>query len=264
MQVALVTVGDELLAGDTENTNATWLARELTERGAAVRRVLVVPDDERAIADAVARYRDAYDAVILTGGLGGTHDDVTMSAVADALDRPLAVNEEARRDVAETVAGFREANPDLFERYEMDLDMDEQASIPEGSRPLLNPVGLAPGCAADGVYVLPGIPEEMKATFGTVADEFAGESRSATLHTPAPEGALTERLTEARDRFDVAVGSYPAPRGEPNRIKVSGDDPGAIDRAVAWIRERVEIVDDPGAEAEDDSDGGDDPGEDPE
>ncbi|PSQ19136.1 competence/damage-inducible protein A [Halobacteriales archaeon QS_8_69_26] len=246
MNVALITVGDELLAGDTENTNATWLARELTDRGVAVRRVLVLPDDRAAIADAVDRYREAFDAVILTGGLGGTHDDVTMAAVADALDRPLAVDEAARADVAETVAAFRESNPELFDRYpEMGLDFDAQASIPEGARPLLNPVGLAPGCVADGVYVLPGIPEEMKATFETVADEFAGAGRSVTLHTPVPEGALAEYLADARDRFDVAVGSYPSRGEEHNRVEVSGEDPEAIDRAVAWIRERIEIVADP-------------------
>jgi molybdenum cofactor synthesis domain-containing protein len=243
MEVAILTVGDELLAGDTENTNATWLAGQLTDRGVRVTRILTVPDDRAVIADAVERFRAAFDRVIVTGGLGGTHDDVTMAAVADALGRDLVVDEGAREDVRETIAAFREANPELVERYpEMEIDVDGQAAIPEGARPLLNPVGLAPGCVADGVYVLQGIPEEMKATFETVADEFGGETVSDTVHTPTPEGALVARIEELRDSFEVTVGSYPARGERHNRVKVSGD-PEAVAAAVEWLEGRIDVVD---------------------
>ena len=242
MDVAILTVGDELLAGDTENTNATWLARQLTERGATVARILVVPDAESVIAGVVREWTDAYDAVLVTGGLGGTHDDVTMDAVADAFDRPLAVDETARADVVETVAAIRERRPELVEEYDLDIDADAQASIPEGARPLPNPVGLSPGCVAENAYVLPGIPDEMRGMFETVADDFGGDVVSETLRTPAPEGAVTAQLADVRERFDVAVGSYPR-RGEAyNRIKVTGSDPAAVREAVAWLRENVEIV----------------------
>ncbi|WP_129113051.1 competence/damage-inducible protein A [Halegenticoccus tardaugens] len=242
MNVAILTVGDELLAGDTENTNATWLARRLTERGATVRRILTVPDDEGVIAEAVREWSDAYSAVVVTGGLGGTHDDLTMDGVATAFGRSLVVNEEARADVLETVAAFREANPDLAEAYDLEIDADAQSSIPEGSRPLLNPAGLSPGCVTENVYVLPGIPDEMRAMFELVAEEFDGDGVSETLFTPAPEGAVTKQLAEVRDRFDVAVGSYPARGDVHNRIKVSGRDAEAVRAAVAWLRDRVELV----------------------
>ncbi|MEE6208645.1 molybdopterin-binding protein, partial [Salarchaeum sp. III] len=93
MEVALLTVGDELLAGETENTNASWLARQLTERGATATRVLVVPDDHDAIAAYTRKWRERFDAVIVTGGLGGTPDDVTMDAVADAVGRDVVVSD---------------------------------------------------------------------------------------------------------------------------------------------------------------------------
>jgi molybdenum cofactor synthesis domain-containing protein len=250
VDVAILTVGDELLAGDTENTNATWIARELADRGVGVARILVVPDDRAVIAEAIERYREAFDRVVVTGGLGGTHDDVTMAAVADALDRGLAVDDEARRAVVETIAAFREANPELVEEYpDMEIDVDAQASIPEDARAIANPVGLAPGCVADGVYVLPGIPEEMKAAFGTVADEFAGETASETLYTPAPEGALAARLDELRSRYPVSVGSYPDRGGGHNRIKVTGDA-DAVAKAVTWVRENVTVVDPDGGDTE--------------
>jgi molybdenum cofactor synthesis domain-containing protein len=242
MQVAVLTVGDEILAGDIENTNATWLARQLTERGVTVTRILTVPDDRAVIAETVREWTDAFDAVVVTGGLGGTPDDVTMDAVADAVGVSLAVNDEAKADVETTIAAYRERYPDLAERYpDLDLDVDQHASIPAGARPLLNTVGLSPGCVVDDVYVFPGIPEEMKAMFDGVAEEFGGSVVSELLYTDAPEGALTEQLLAVRERFDVAVGSYPS-RGEPNRLKVVGEDGEAVAAAVAWLREHVETV----------------------
>jgi molybdenum cofactor synthesis domain-containing protein len=95
MDVAILTVGDEVFAGDIENTNATWLAGRLTAAGATVARILTVPDDRAVIREAVDGWRDAFDAVIVTGDLGGTHDDVTVDAWAALPEggRPL-VNPE--------------------------------------------------------------------------------------------------------------------------------------------------------------------------
>jgi len=256
MDVAIVTVGDEILAGDTENTNAWWLARRLAERGATTTRILTLPDDHSAIADAVSRYRDAFDRVIVTGGLGDTHDDVTMEAVAGALERPLAVDDEAERDVRETIASFRESHPDLLERYpDMEIDVAAQASIPEGARYLPNPVGLAPGAAIEGVYVLPGIPEEMKAMFESIAAEFGGDLERETLHTPAPESALKRHVGEAREAFGVTVGSYPARGDRHNRVKVTGTDPEAVRDALEFLGERIDVVDPDSARADEDAGG---------
>ena len=85
MRVAVITVGDELLAGDTMNTNAAWLGRRLAERGARVERMVTVPDRVGDIATEVNEARAAHDAVIVTGGVGPTHDDLTMDGVAAAL-----------------------------------------------------------------------------------------------------------------------------------------------------------------------------------
>jgi molybdenum cofactor synthesis domain-containing protein len=242
MQVALLTVGDEILAGDIENTNATWLARQLTERGVTVTRILTVPDDRELIAETLREWTAQFDAVVVTGGLGGTPDDLTMDAVADAVGVEMAVNDEAREDVEATIDAYREQYPDLAERYpDLDLDVTRHASIPAGARPLLNTVGLSPGCVVGGIYVFPGIPEEMKAMFDTVAEEFGGSVVSETLYTDAPEGALTEQLRTVRERFEVAVGSYPS-RGEPNRLKVVGEDAEAVAEATAWLQEHVETV----------------------
>ena len=227
MHVAVVTVGNELLTGDTTNTNATWLCEQLTDRGVRVRRVTVVPDETAEIARVVNEYRAEYDAVIVTGGLGPTHDDVTMEAVAAACGRSVEQS-EAVLEWLEEYGGY--AREDLTEGT---------ADVPTGARVLHNEVGVAPGCVIESIYVLPGVPDEMKAMFGTVAEEFSGPDRHVEV-VPAdePESVLLDRLAELRETFpDVDVGSYP---GELVRVKLSGTDRDAVREAAEWLETRVE------------------------
>jgi molybdenum cofactor synthesis domain-containing protein len=229
MQVALVTVGDELLAGETVNTNAAWLAERLTARGATVERVTTVPDRVADIARVVNEYHADYDAVVVTGGLGPTHDDVTMDGVAAAFGRELVENAEAVEWLAEH--GYQRA----------DLAAGT-ADIPAGARPLHNEVGVAPGCVIGDVYVLPGVPAEMKGMFEAVAEAFTGTVQHVvTVPVDEPESGLIERFEELRERFDVAVGSYP---GELVRVKLRGEDPAEVERAADWLRERATVVED--------------------
>ncbi len=225
MRVALVTVGDELLAGDTVDTNASWLAAELTERGVDVERITTVPDRVADIARVVNEYRAEYDAVVVTGGLGPTHDDLTMRGVAAAFGTDVAEHEAVLADLA--AEGY--AREDLA---------DGTADLPVGAEPLSNPEGVAPGCHLGNVYVLPGVPGEMEAMFATVADEFAGErDHVAVVEAAEPESALLDRLAAVRERFDVTVGSYP---GEVVRVKLSAPDAEEVGTAAAWLRERVD------------------------
>lgn len=225
-RVAIVSVGDELLAGETVNTNAAWLGRRLTERGLTVGRTVVLPDDEEAIAATVARLADRTDAVLVTGGLGPTHDDRTMAAVARAFDRELghhpdaAAHIEARGDYA--VADLTEGTTHL----------------PSGARALPNDVGVAPGAVVENVYVLPGVPAEMEAMFEHVAGEFeAGGSHVAEVGTSEPESALLDRLATLRERFDVSVGSYP---GEMVTVRIRAAERSEVRAAAGWLADRVE------------------------
>ncbi|MEM4781208.1 MAG: molybdopterin-binding protein [Halalkalicoccus sp.] len=241
MEVAILTVGDEVLAGDTPNTNATWLADRLTDRGATVVRILTLPDDRALIAETVADWSARFDAVIVTGGLGGTHDDVTADAIADVFERDLVVDRAVREDVIETVAAYRDANPELVDAHELEIDVDAWAALPEDSRALINPEGLCPGCVLENVYAFPGVPTEMKALFEQVAPEFEGNSISRTLYTPQPEGSMLSALSGVMERFDVTVGSYPDTEGH-NRLKLLGTDAQTVEAAAAWLAERVELA----------------------
>ncbi len=228
MQVEVVNVGDELLRGATVNTNAAWLGEQLTEQGVDLNRITVIPDDIEVIVEVVTEAVARVEHVIVTGGLGPTHDDRTMEAIADAFNLEMVEHEGARRWMAEE----RGYDPDELTPGTLDL--------PEGARFLPNHVGLAPGAVVAGVYVLPGVPEEMKAMFGHIAEEFIGPAWFETiLETAQPEREIATWLEELERRFDVTVGSYP---GETVVVRISGRDADEIDLAETWLRDRMDVV----------------------
>ncbi|WP_142856647.1 competence/damage-inducible protein A [Salinigranum halophilum] len=232
MRVAVVTVGDELLAGDTVNTNATWLCERLTDRGVRVERVTTVPDRVADIARVVNEYRAEYDAVVITGGLGPTHDDVTMEGVAAAVGRTVEQHDEALEWLT-THGGYQAG--DLVEGT---------THLPSGARMLPNTEGVAPGAVVESVYVLPGVPTEMKAMFEAVEAEFSGErTYTEVVETPDPESSLIPVMDEVQAEFAVRVGSYP---GESVRLKLSGTSEAEVGAAAEWLRERVSPMTDGG------------------
>ncbi len=241
MEVALITVGDELLSGDTVNTNANWLAERLAERGATVPRILSLPDDRAVIAEYVRSYADEFDAVIVTGGIGGTPDDVTMEAVADAFDRGMAHTELTLTAVEEHLAEIRDRIPNR----DLAVDTEAEAAIPADARPLLNEAGLAPGCVVENVYVMPGIPEELRSMFDGVAEEFSGDKRSRFLYTVEPEANIVPALRETMERFDAVVGCYPDREKRHNRLKVTATDDETLGAASEWLLANVNASETP-------------------
>src|SRR5512140_2433009 len=147
---AILTIGNELLSGDVENTNGSWLARRLEAAGVDVRLIAVLPDEIEEIATTVREQAGRADLVLVTGGLGGTPDDLTREAVAAA----FGVEQAEYADVATQLRARFRRNPEYAARWAM---------LPAGRRPLANPLGGAPGFVVENVYVLPGLPVEMEA-----------------------------------------------------------------------------------------------------
>ncbi len=230
----ILTVGDELLAGDVENTNATWLAAQLTERGVDVREIRTVPDEVDPIAAAVRTFAESFDYVIVTGGLGSTPDDVTIEAVSRALDQPLTRNEDAWTAIDATVSEIEADFP------EFDFDRDAASLFPADGEMIPNDEGIAPGCVVDHIYILPGIPPEMRSVFDEVASAFTGEMHSRSVISSIPESNLNPLLAELRQKFDLRVGCYPDEAGEQKQIKISGTDRERVERAHAWLQRRQE------------------------
>lgn len=166
--VEIVCVGNELLIGKIANTNAQWLAKRIITLGLRVRRITDIGDDVDEIAAALRESISRKPSfIITTGGLGPTFDDKTLEGVAAALNRGLEQDDEALRMVEEKYGRY--VAEGRMESVELTPHRIKMARLPKGAKPLLNPVGTAPGVMAeDGetrLVILPGVPQEMKAIF---------------------------------------------------------------------------------------------------
>jgi nicotinamide-nucleotide amidase len=167
-QIEIICVGNELLIGKIVNTNAYWLAKRATSLGVTVKRVTVVSDDVAEIAAAVREsLKRKPRFIVTTGGLGPTFDDKTLEGIAKALSRKVTLNEKALRMVKEKYEVY--AKKGRIEKSELTAPRVKMAKLPEGSRPLPNPVGTAPGVQTKVgktfLTALPGVPSEMEAIF---------------------------------------------------------------------------------------------------
>ncbi|SHJ73464.1 competence/damage-inducible protein cinA [Malonomonas rubra DSM 5091] len=180
--IAVLTTGDELLNGELADTNTGTIAAILSQYGYRLRCSLSVPDQEKEI-EAALRYLSGHaQAVIVTGGLGSTGDDLTARAAARATGQQLAINEEALEMVR---AWFKKRN------RQMEPSNERQALLPLEAEPLQNPLGTAPGFRLRHkncqLFFLPGVPSEMKAMFNQAVLPALQE-----LHPP--EAARQQRL----------------------------------------------------------------------
>lgn len=168
LHIELLSIGNELLLGDVLDTNSHWLCGQLTRQGGQVRRIAQVRDELLAIGGELQRcLEDGAGLVVTTGGLGPTDDDITLQAVAAALQRPLQedaqalelIRERYRKLAAEGYTGDTSLTP----------SRRKMAQLPRGARPLYNPAGSAPGVLLQQerttIACLPGVPREMKAIF---------------------------------------------------------------------------------------------------
>lgn len=157
MKSIIISIGDELLIGQTINTNAAWMGSELNKIGVEVLEVLTISDDGNAIEQALTYAESRAGIVLITGGLGPTKDDITKKVFADYFNAPLIENKRA----LENVEGF-------FKRYNRPmLPVNKlQALVPAGCQMLLNKAGTAPGMLMENEGALfvsmPGVPSEMK------------------------------------------------------------------------------------------------------
>ena len=229
---SILTIGNELVSGDTPNTNASWLARRLAPLGVEVRLMAALPDEIDAIAEFVRAEAPRVDCLLVTGGLGGTPDDLTREAIAAAFGVP---QEELPEVAADLRARFTR-NPEYAARW---------ALLPRGSRPLGNPHGGAPGFAIENVFVLPGLPSEMEAMFASIEEEFRRgspiESWRRVYRTY--ESVISPALAEAGARWpNVLVGSYPSfgAGGFTVEVVLKSSDVAALAEASAWLESAIE------------------------
>ena len=171
MDIELLMIGNEILIGKTQDTNSNWMTKRITKFGHKVKRITTIGDDIDIISNTLQDIlKRKPDIIITSGGLGPTFDDRTLIGIANGLNRKLELNKHAYKSIKKTYE--RAFKKGLLKLEGMTKEREKMAYLPQGSTPLPNTVGTAPGVKiTEGntiIFILPGVPAEMKAIFRNV------------------------------------------------------------------------------------------------
>lgn len=228
----LVVIGDEILSGKITDANTPFLIGELRALGVSLREIAVVSDAVASIAAAVRRLAGSCDHVFTSGGVGPTHDDVTMAGVAAAFDTEVVRHPELDGLIRSYYAA--QGTPVLERNLRM-------ADVPAGATLIASDQLRWPVLAMRNVYILPGIPEIFRRKFLAIRERF----RDAPFHlrqifVRPEEGAIAQHLDTVAAAFPaVALGSYPlmaaAEDGHRVRLTLEGKDADLVERAAEQL-----------------------------
>jgi molybdenum cofactor synthesis domain-containing protein len=197
---ALLIIGDEILSGRTQDANLAYLAKWLGVQGIRLKEVRVVSDDMAAIGDAVNALRTAHDYLFTTGGIGPTHDDITVDAIAAALNVPVIVHPDARA----ILAGYY-GDKLTDARLRM-------ARTPEGASLIENPRTKAPGIRVENIFIMAGVPAITQGMLAALDGQLQGGAPvlSRTVAAWTQESTVAATLGAVEKAHDgVQIGSYP-------------------------------------------------------
>ena len=200
---ALLVIGDEILSGRTQDKNVAQVATWLNDQGIRLGEVRIVPDDIDRIADNVNALRSVHDYLFTTGGIGPTHDDITIDAMAQAFGVPAVVHPAARKLLEDY---YRDRPGGLTEaRLRM-------ARVPQGAELIVNAASGAPGVRMENVFILAGVPYIAAAMLDALTGKLKGGRPvvSVTVGARAAESDVADMLRETEEANPgVAIGSYP-------------------------------------------------------
>jgi molybdenum cofactor synthesis domain-containing protein len=198
---AILIIGDEILSGRTQDTNTSFLAKWLNERGIQLKEVRIIPDNLNTIVSSVNLLRKKYNYLFTTGGIGPTHDDITAFAISKALKKKYEYNKEAYQ---------------ILERHYENSYFNEarkkMAKMPRGAGLIYNPSSSAPGFYIKNVFVLPGVPVILQSMTHSLEKLITGGQKiySETVQAGLPESKIGKDLGLLQKRFkDLSLGSYP-------------------------------------------------------
>jgi nicotinamide-nucleotide amidase len=180
MIVEILTIGNEILIGKTQDTNSYWMAKRIAKYGHRLKRITTIGDNLDEIASTLQEILDRKpDIIITTGGLGPTFDDMTLKGIALGLDREIELNQHAFNSIKKAYDNATRRG--ILKLEGMTKERKKMAYLPQGSTPLPNTVGTAPGVKLEekgtSIFILPGVPAEMKSMFRNVITPFLKEKR---------------------------------------------------------------------------------------
>jgi len=246
MKVEILVIGDEILLGQTQDTNSSWMAKKLSMMGLAVNYISVIPDEEKPILDSFQKAFHRSDVVLITGGLGPTNDDLTKGMIASFFDLPIVFRNDLLVQVKE-----------IYEKRQLKFieTSREQAEFPEGAIPIRNENGTAPGIWVEkqGRYfvAMPGVPYEMRGMMENFvlpklkSLQFGKKIMFRSLHTYGiKEAALYAQLDNRQEILNYArLAFLPAYNSVKLRltVEVDSEEDGnrLLDKGEELIREKI-------------------------
>src|SRR5438270_8799814 len=249
---SIVAIGDELVGGFTLDTNSHWMAERLRLLGYPIKRVTQIRDRPSEIIEQVHRELDDAEVtdIFVSGGLGPTPDDRTVVALAEALGKDLVIWEETRARIERRVQRMHSMG--LLESPEVTEGNLRMSRIPaDPAHVFRNRRGMAPGAIYESngkrIFVLPGVPMEMKGIFTEeIEPEFLTAGSAATVRELrfnfAVEARFYPLMRELEQTFpDVSVGSYPNFETKELVIRLLGVDPKRVDAALEVVKRRAPV-----------------------
>jgi molybdenum cofactor synthesis domain-containing protein len=232
---AMLVIGNEVLSGRTREANAYLAAQKLFECGCKLGEIAVVPDDDGAIISSLNRLRKQFDAVITSGGIGPTHDDITMASIASAFGIGLI---EHRYIIQLMTEHYGEEG--------MNDGRRRMTRVPEGARLIRCEKTIAPGAHLENVYILAGVPYIFASQLESILADF-GDTPFARheINVELPESSFSNQLTDIQAAYtNVEIGSYPGlcgsrPKG---KICLSSQHPEQLQRAVSEVTAMLEVI----------------------
>lgn len=244
MKAAILSIGDELLIGQTINTNASYIGNLLVENQAEIVRACVTGDEKTSILDELSYCASLAEVVIVTGGLGPTHDDLTRASILEYFSTGLVRDEQVYQDIVER-----------FTRLKRTLNAlnEDQAMVPESAQIMRNSMGTAPGYiltkGSTTYFFMPGVPSEMKAMMKNyvipevlkLKGEEGGYTLMSTLLTTGiPESTLFQRLGNLDELLDGAKLAFlPSQFGVKMRISVHSENKIDAQNRILEIEQKI-------------------------
>jgi len=229
----IIAIGDEILRGDTADTNTNFLCRELYARGVQVRHCMVLPDELDQIVPALRSFTAEFDWVIACGGIGPTPDDLTRQAAAEAVGARLVLNKEA---VEEYIR--RRGAP-------LNDGQLEMCRLPEGAELVWSEFASPPAFMLRNLLVLPGVPQILRSSWAAVAGRFAGAERFCrTFRTSTGESRWAHIMVRFIEQYpQLKFGSYPKMDNEWwVEVRIEGGDAGMVEAATAALEEEIRQI----------------------
>jgi FAD synthetase len=232
LSAAIVVIGNEILSGKTVDANSAFLARELRQLGVALKRIVVIPDELDVIAATVAECHREFDTVFTSGGVGPTHDDITIAGIALGFGRPVI-----RHPVLE----------EHIRRYLNDRPLSEayakMTEVPEGAELLWDDRLRFPTMKLENVYILPGIPEILQEKFSVLKERFVRDPyHLKVIYTNEIESVIASCMNATLAAYpELLLGSYPKINDAAYRVKITleSKDKEYVDRAFVDLLGRL-------------------------